>query len=126
MTTKITVEHPSEQGTIKFEYEVIKTYAMSGSKFDDLVRAVFPNLKWPGFAVGMECDNDTDHLFTDVGNDKWIMSHTRKLIDAIKRGESCSGERFPSHPTFDIDAVLYALVEMEVIPAGDWLIRVSW
>lgn len=89
---------------------------MTDNELDELVKKHFPNSNFE-FVPNEECGNDSDHFFAVEEK-----TEERDEYDTWRWTKFEAGEWMP-YITRD---VLQELVNRDVLPPGNFLIRVSW
>lgn len=103
------------------EPKKLEVYILEYDDFDKLVKTTY-NQDY-NFAADMECGNDSEHLFRNIGNEslyvenkilsKWELEDINTFI---KTGIYC-------HMA---ETLLEDMAMKKVIPPGNYLIEVSW
>ncbi|HJS83694.1 MAG TPA: hypothetical protein VJ742_12750 [Nitrososphaera sp.] len=88
-------------------------YIFDWHEFEDLVKANFEGYENWDFVISEEASNDSDHFYRNVAADQ-NSELDKKEVYEIRRQE------YITH------TLLIELVDKEVLPAGNYLIRVCW
>ena len=99
----------------------LEVYILEYNDFDKLVRKTYN--QYYDFVVDMECGNDSEHLFRDIGNESLYVGNKilskweiQDMNTFIKTGRYC-------HMA---GTLLEDMAMKKVIPPGNYLIEVSW
>ena len=98
-------------------YGVHTIFVLDYGELDDIIETEFPSLNWQGIIAEEEMNNDSEKEFVDIGPPKYDIDKkdVAELLLVGKRPMFCGTNN-----------ILQALVVKNIIPAGDYLIRVSW
>lgn len=97
-------------------YGIHTIFVLDYGKLDDIIETEFPFLNWQGIIAEEEMNNDSTMELVGIGLPKYTTS--RKDV-----AELLAGRKPACCIIYDI---LCALHMRDILPSGDYLIRVSW